>query len=74
MKLSPDETSFTHYTHYVCCCSAPSNHDCDCKFDGMVETIGNRFGNVRGGGVEGFGFCPLCETDFRYRDEDDHSL
>ena len=69
--LSHDETSFTHYTHYICCCSENTGHICDCTFDGMVEVLGNRYGNAKHGGIEGSGICPWCEVDFEYEDTDD---
>ena len=71
---SPDETSFTHYTHYICCCSENVGHECKCTFDGMVEVLGNSFRNGNYSGVKGSGICPWCEVDFEYTDENDNSL
>ena len=66
MKLSPEETEIKWFTHYTCCCSENSAHECKCTFDGMVEVVGNRFGDRRTGGVKGSDYCPWCETNFDF--------
>lgn len=66
---SPDENSFTYYTHYVCCCTEESDHACACTFRGPVKVIANRYGNPRTGRVQGSGYCPMCEEEFYFVDE-----